>query len=181
MPHDTSHQQALQAYRAELKRSDPLGDVPAQGRTAVAALRLIAELLWIAHQMPTILYPTLKEADVLRCLKLALGKAAYSFEVLCIAYRIDPAQLHVRPKRPHQAPATRSEALADLQGQLLDQCWSHSHAFAPDSLRWSEEIRRHEAAVQLGCTRFVLRELAAWCGTHIVDLLLAHGREEKQP
>jgi hypothetical protein len=147
-----SSEQALRTYLSELKRSDPLQVVPVQSRTAVAALRLIEELLWIAHQMPSILYPTLDEEDVLRCLKLALGKAAYSFEVLCIAYRIDPAKLHVRSKRPQQKDSTRSEALADLQSQLLDQCWSHSHAFTPDSLRWSQEIQRHEAAVQLGCT-----------------------------
>jgi hypothetical protein len=175
-----SSEQALRAYLAELKRSDPLQDVPMQSRTAVAALRLIEELLWLAHQMPSILYPTLAEEGVLRCLRLALGKAAYSFEVLCIAYRIDPAKLHVRPKRPQQVASTRSETLADLQSQLLDQCWSHSHAFTPGSMRWSQEIQRHEAAVQLSCTWYLLQELAKWCHAHIVELLLAYGRGEEQ-
>jgi hypothetical protein len=176
-----SSELALRAYLAELKRSDPLQDVPMQSRTAVGALRLIEKLLWIAHQMPSILYPTLDEEDVLRCLRLALGKAAYSFEVLCIAYRIDPARLRVRSKRPQQVASTRSEALADLQSQLLDQCWSHSHAFTLDSLRWSREIQRHEAAVQLGCTWYALHELATWCHSDIVELLLAYGRGEEQP
>lgn len=175
MTHDTRNEQALRAYFADLKQSDPLQDVPKSCRTAVAALRLIEELLWIAHQMPTIFYPTLGEEDVLCGLKHALGKAAYSLEILCLAYHIEPGTLHVRSKRPQKEDLTRSELLVHLQEQLLDQCWSHSHAFAPDNLRWSQETQRYEAGVQLGCTWYVLRQLAEWCNASIVELLLAHG------
>jgi len=152
LTHDTRNEQALRAYLAKLKQSDPLQDVPKSCRTALAALRLIEELLWIAHQMPAILYPALSEEDMLRCLKLALGKAAYSFEILCIAYGIEPGTLQVRSKRPQREALTQSERLTQLQEQLIDQCWSHSHAFAPDNLRRSQETQRYEAGVQLGCT-----------------------------
>ncbi len=179
MSTEETRAQALRAFIAELKATDPLQDMPPPSRIAIASLRLIEELLWIAHQMPSILYPTLGEDDVLRCLKLALGKAAYSFVVLCTAYRIDLATLPIRSKRPQQGASTRPERVADLQEQLLDQCWSHSHAFTPDGLRWSQEIQRHEAGVQLGCTWYVLQELAEWCHSHIIELLLAHGRGEE--
>lgn len=175
------HQSRLQPFFTKLKQQDPLQGVPPHSKQAVASLRCINELLWLAHNMPTILFPTLNEEQRLLCIKQALADATYSCAVLCIAYQLELETLPVHAKKPHEIVSQqREERLQQLLGQLLEQCWSHSRAFTQENLQKPKDLRQHEASIQLGCTWYVLLELATWCGTDLVALLLAHQREEER-
>jgi hypothetical protein len=175
-----TEQSRLGQFLRELKQQDPLQGIPQHSRTAVAALRFLNDLLWLAHQMPCILLPTLDEEKALLCLKQALGEVAYSCAVLCMAYHIDLETLPVREKHPQEIASHREERLHQLLGQLLDQCWSHSRLFTQENLQKSKDLRQHEASIQLGCTWYVLRELARWCDANLVELMRAYRKGQAE-
>jgi len=175
------HQSSLRPFFTKLKQEDPLQGVPSHSRQTIASLRCINELLWLAHHMPTTLFPHLNEEQRLLCIQQALADAAYWCAVLCMAYQLDLTTFPVRAKRPNDEIATqREERLQQLLGQVLLQCWSHSRAFTRENLQKTRDLRQHEAGIQLGCTWYVLLELAKWCDIDLVEVLYTYRKKEEQ-
>lgn len=162
----------LEKHLHDLKQRDPLQGIPQSNRCAIATLRLVDSLLWLAYHMPAF-RSTMSEEEMRNCMKTALQDTLFHFLVLCQAFGINATTLQVRAKYPHDLLTDREERLAQLNGWLLDQCWSHCRAFTPEHLQDSKNIQKHEVGIQLGCTWYTLQELATqWNLPSLIEILL---------